>query len=331
MTEFQITKLIANQSVYYPKPFLLGSVEIKNNKFDLPEEKDILQQSLIKNKEEINLEFSIRLTTIIATEGNSENDAIEEADKHFEEILDVLSKEGFISRFELKKSGFIKNLATNEMKPIISSDILVKPSMAFSVDGERFPGIQLNEYIYYNKKHTLNQRYLNSLHWSRLSQWENNYQLKILFNWFAIESLIKIDENDDIVTKIMLAIGLPIGEKCKEFNSDFLDKLMSYPNYRSIRANILNEINDIRDFRNKSVHLGYRKFDIDKKMIKKYSYLINNGKVCLFSLADSGIINKIENEIELWQNAAFLFQENKNSINHCHNNFLFSYTNGHFF
>lgn len=328
MIDYQITKLIANKSIYNPRPIYIGSVEIKTDKYDLSDERNALEESIRKNNEDIKLDYSVRLTTIISSKNIDE--AISVAENLFEEVLDILSEKSPISKFELKKSGFYKNLLTNKIQPIISKDITFNPLIAFMVDCDNFPGINISEYIYYNRKNILNQRYLNALHWSRLARWENNYQLKILFNWFSIESLIKIDENDDIIPKIMLSIGLPIGKKCQNFNDIFLKKLTSYPEYKSIRNNILKEFNKIKRFRNKSVHKGFRKFDLEIKLLKKYSYLVNMGKVGLFSLALSGIINRLKDEVELWEKAVYLYEHNNNSINYCHNNFLFAYTKGMF-
>ena len=325
MINYLVIKLIANKSIYYPKPTYYDQVEIRTDKYDLPDEIVQFEESIKLNEEFIDLNFSVRLATII--QSDNEINALEIADKRFEEVLDILSSEGVISKFELKKSGIIKILETGEIKPIKDISNRDRPVLSFLVDGERYPSITLNEYIFYRNIDPLPQRYLNALHWTRLARFENNYQLILLFNWIAIETLIKFEKNnDDIVTKCMIAVGLPIGKRCIEYESDFLNKLQSYQNYRSFRSKIHKEFIEIRNFRNNSVHRGYRKIDIDINDLKRYCYLANNAKICLFRIYNVAIVNKISDENELWQKFINLIQMDANAINHCHNNFLFSYT-----
>ena len=65
MNDFLIIKLLESGTIIYPKSFSLGSVEVRPPKYDTPDERKYLKESLEKNNEKIDLEYGTRLACII--------------------------------------------------------------------------------------------------------------------------------------------------------------------------------------------------------------------------------------------------------------------------
>ena len=60
---------------------------------------------------------------------------------------------------------------------------------------------------------------------SPVTRREKNLQMRILFNWFSIEALLKFDRKDNVAHKAMLGTGFPIGQKMNDVEMNFQQKI----------------------------------------------------------------------------------------------------------
>ena len=125
----------------------------------------------------------MRLATIVKDACDQE-DAYLQTQHLFEEAIDVLAmKENGISSVTLMKSGFVRDLTSGHVTP--RKVIEFSPSTSFEIVRDRYPQISFEEYLLLNREIEICNRFLRSLHWSRHASWEEDLQIKILFNWFS--------------------------------------------------------------------------------------------------------------------------------------------------
>ena len=325
MNDYLVVRLANPKGIYYPRSFCLGNVEIRPPKTDTPDESECLKVSLEKNQEDANLNVAMRLAAIVEDVSDQE-DAYIQTQHLFEEALDVLATEQFgLSSVSLMKSGFVRDLISGDLIPRELKEF--SPSTSFHIIRDRFPQISFKEYLLLGREIEIYNRFLRSLHWSRHAGWEENLQIKILFNWFSIEALFKLDKDDDIVPKAMLSMGFPIGQMKNNVDTGLISQLESHTDYKPFRELIHRNMKEIRDFRNDSVHSGFRSWDISSIDLKRYSYLTNIACNCCQQLTKIGILSQIETAKDIWDNSPDLLKKRNNIINFVHGTLIYSLKN----
>lgn len=324
MSDFLIIRLLNLGALIYPNSFCLGAVEVRPAKCDTPEEKECFKEALEKNNEKLNLDFGTRVACIIKDADNL-SEALNVSQALFEESLDVMSLEANgMASLELMKSGIARDLTSNKLQPLVREKKF-SPSNVFVLQKDRYPKITQKEYILLNKdKIDLCGRFLKSLHWSRHASWEQNLQMQLLFNWFSVEALLKVDKDDDVAPKAMLAMGFPIGSKNGEVPTQLLLNLEKHPNYKNWKKIITKNMKEIRDFRNNSVHSGFRLWDISEDKMLKYSYLMKIACSSCHRLGQQAISSGCETTEKLWEDAPKLLDEMDNLVKFVHGTLIYS-------
>lgn len=319
MTSFYISKLLVNQSVYFPTVLVVNNVEIRPCKSDLPEEKKALSQSIKSNEESINLDVNCKLGTIVKAKNEAE--AILFADEQFVKTLDILSVEFPLSELKIATSGYVKNLDSGQIEPIHNKNL--KPNMTFLRRTGNFEKIRSCQWIAI-LDNELADRYRRSLYWSRICKFEKNIQIKILFRWFAVEALFKKTETDNVGPIIRWFLGYPNGEKAQYVSEVLIRKLQSKPEYLYLKDRIKDSVEAIRVFRNNSIHNGFRTVDFSTADIKFYNQIMTYGCSRCQGAVYAALAQKITTVDEFKEYIWIVFSENRNLINDVHGNILFS-------
>lgn len=320
MCSFLVVKILDTQSISLPSTLIYGSVELRSYKADSDHEIDILKESASNNQVDFNkLSFCARVATIITCDSILE--AIDLSDNIFSEVLDLKSVEFAVSNFKTSSVGFVKNLESGSIQPI--NRIKLVPSMSFVVHQGDTQIFDVVNYIL-SLNNDLSNRYLRSLHWSRNSKHESNSQLKILFNWFAIEALLKESEYDNINGVVRWFLGFPNGKQRNDISTSLLENLSDHPRYEYWNKALITTVDRIRVFRNNSVHSGFRSVDFTKYDLELYSLVIAfSASRCQTAVQDA-LINGISSVSEFKEYIGPIFESNMNLINDVHGNILFS-------
>jgi hypothetical protein len=325
MPDYLVVRLNTSGSMVFPNSFCLGVVEIRPAKLDTQSERKALENSVAENDEKADLGLNTRLCTIVKN-ANSSADAHAEAQAVFEEVLDVLSIDSHgLARFSLLESGFTRDLSTGliEHKPLPSTI----PSTVFKIQHERYPVVTIKEHLLANKDVDLCGRLLRSLHWARHAKNDKKLQMNILFHWFAMEALMKADSNDNIASKGLLALGFPVGQDVNRLDKAIISSLKSHPQYEIYKKLLTKTMEDIREYRNNSVHFGFRQWDVPVDELRRNAYITQTACLRSQSLAVIAIKNGCKTLNDFISNGPHLINQDKNIVNYVHNTFLYSLLN----
>lgn len=316
MNFYMVTRVFDVQSYFYINSEIFGDVEIRSVKNDF----DIETKALKKAVRELNrhlpceddeyskYNFSNRISVII--ESKDEKEAIHLANKKFIPILDLKERELHISNMNLAKFGIIRNLISGEIKSIKYS-IMSKSAMFRTNSSDIQRWSPSNLIIYHaNNNQELSTRYIKSLHWSHRANDEDNIQIKILFNYFSLESLFKENENDNITSMVRCFLGFPGGKYYSLIDKNILETLKKDENYLSLQNKIAANLDEIRQLRNDSVHAGFRSIDINNTDLCFYNKLLNlaTGR-CLAAVEYAICYEHIEKIADFKEKAAFIFNK----------------------
>lgn len=322
MNVFYVAKLLDDQGVYRPDAFVLGDVELRPPSSDFEDELETIKKSIQKNEIKIDPKINCRIGTIVHAATLKDAELL--ADEKFVGSLDIISFELPISRISLSKCGYIKNLESGELTPI--EDVSFSPSMAFVRRQSKFQIMEFTQWVAMQNSE-LGLRYRRSLHWSRNGKWEKNLQIRILFNWFAVEALLKESKNDNVGPLIRWFLGYPNGVSAANVSSELIDKLKSNPLYKNWKNKITNSIENIRKFRNDSVHSGFRNVDFSVSDIKLFNQLMTFGcSRCQGAVIDA-LRMGLKTVSEFKEYISLIFENKDNLVNDVHGTILYSLEN----
>jgi len=323
MNNYLVVKVLESQSISVPTTNIYSDVEIRSCKSDLEYEIEKLKESAELAKLDFEkYSFSCRISTIVQSENIKK--AIIEAESKFIQVLDLKSVEIPLSNFSFSPIGFIKNLDTGDIEPIHKQDI--EPCLSFMVhDGEIQKFDNVNYVLSINTD--LSNRYLRSLHWLRHSKHEKNSQLRILFNWFAMEALLKESEKDNIGYIIRWFLGFPNGKATLDVSNKTRLSLESNLSYKRWKNKLVDIMEKIRIFRNDSVHSGFRTVDFSNEELDLYLQIMILGTARCQSAVAIALVNKISTVAEFKDYIPIIFEQNNNLINDVHNNVIYSLDN----
>jgi hypothetical protein len=323
MTGFYVLKLLDNQGIYRPDTFVLGDVELRSPSSDFTEELTAIKKSIEKNGVQLNYEVNCRIGTIIHT--NSLDEANLLADERFVKALDIISSELPVSNVRLTNCGYIKNLANGELRPI--EDVSFSPNLSFVVSKGTLQPFEFSQWVA-TQKSDLAVRYRRSLHWARNGKWEKNLQIKILFEWFAVEALFKESPSENVGPIIRWFLGYPNGHSAALVSPSLILKLKSNPLYDIWKNKISDSIEAIRKFRNYSVHSGFRNVDFSVSEIKLYSQIMVLGCSRCQRAVTTALREGIKTVKEFKEYISLIFENNESLVNDIHGTILFSLQNG---
>jgi len=319
MTKYLVLKILESQSISLPATQVYGAVEFRSQKSDSECETEALKKSATNNRANFDqYSFCARIATI--SDAESIDAAIELSDNVFCQILDLTSVNFAISDLRTSNIGYIKNLENGEIQPLKQQKS--EPSISFMV---HHGDIQIKDFSNYiiSLRNELSERYQRSLHWIRNSKHEKNTQLKTLFNWFAIEALLKESESDNIEGIVRWFLGFPNGRLKNDVSPLIISALSAHPKYSYWNRRIINIVDQIRIFRNYSVHSGFRQVDFTKKELDLYSQvMIYSSSRCLHAV-QTALINGISTVSEFKEYIALIFENNNNIINDVHGNIIY--------
>ncbi|PMY82843.1 hypothetical protein C1X72_02010 [Pseudomonas sp. FW306-2-2C-D06B] len=321
MTSYLVVRVLDDKSFTLPATFNYGFVELRSYSADTQDEVAAFENSASENGLDYEKhKVCARIATIIDCENRSE--AIHVADTRFLEVLDFKSKEYSISAIKTSRIGLVKDLSTGELTPIVRAGF--QPSLSFVMHTGSIQCVDTTVYLL-SLKNELCDRYKRSLHWSRNSKNEINPQLKVIFLWFALEALLKEDEGDNCVESyIRLFLGFPNGQQQWIIAFSIKAKLEGHPRYQYWKKQLINEVKEIRDFRNDSVHSGFRSMDFTKEKLELFNTIMIHAVGRCQAGVMRGLLNGVESLVEFKEYAVPLFESNENLINDIHNNVIYS-------
>jgi hypothetical protein len=228
LNSYQIIRLAWGPLLFKTRSF--GKVEMRSAKRDTPQERSCLEQSartfgmsvkaaeanVVENP---SVEYCSRIVAIV--EAPSAIEALRTATAQFEETLDILETFGSIGRHTLERVGLIHDFSKATREPIRPKAQRAS-SLAATFDGhtDNLQMMSIEQIILSydangRNSYELADRLLRSSYWSRKARSEVNPQLRVLFRWFAIESiwLAKSDDGtanqEDAISPTMWALGFP--------------------------------------------------------------------------------------------------------------------------
>ena len=158
--------------------------------------------------------------------------------------------------------------------------------------------------------------------------------MRILFNWFSIEALLKLDKKtlgitkeDNVAPKAMLAMGFPSWQKKNDVPASVMQKLENHSEYESWKTIIAKDMDKIREYRNNSVHLGFRPWDLSESELKKYSFLSEMARNSSQKLAQYAISSGCKDALDLWSEAPKLLDKIDNLAGFVHGTLIYSLAN----
>lgn len=321
MTHFLVVKILDDRSFSSPSTTIYGGVELRSYLADSNAESDALELSASENGLDFNKhKICARIATI--TECETQNEAIQKADGKFLEVLDFKSTEFAVSNITMSRIGFVKNLSSGEINPI--KRFQFEPSLSFHIGHGSTQCFDSTNYAL-SLNNELSERYKRSLHWTRNSKNEVNPQLRVIFSWFALEALLKADDKDNSVESyIRLFLGFPNGQQTIQLSPEIKLKLENHARYKYWQKKLYDTVQEIRDFRNNSVHSGFRSMDFTKETLDLFKTIMLYGVSRCQAGAMRALLSNIDTLSEFKEYAVLLFEDNTNLINDTHGNIIYS-------
>lgn len=322
MPDYLVVRAMEKDSVVLPRTVVYGEVEFRSAKSDSAAEICAIKESCASfGLQPDDFMITARVATIVKSADAEE--AIEASAGKISEIIDIKSSEYHISNYEAASAGFVKNLDNGEIAPILRNGF--RPSLAFVRDPSSLQVFDIHHYIL-SLENELSQRYKRSLHWSRNARHERNAQLKILFLWFSLEALVKEGESDNIEGLVRWFLGFPNGRHLQALSKTLGSELRDHKLYDFWERELKLVVDKIREFRNDSVHSGFRNLDFTAKELALYSQVVTYATSRGQRTVVEGLRNGFASVSEFKDYIAPLF-ESVVSIEDVHGNIIFSLEN----
>lgn len=318
MDEYLITRLISDKSILFPGAKGFGDVEIHSNRLDFPSETELLKQSCTAFEEHINLNLAQRITIIISAENPYEAD--KQAEVKFEQVIDCLSIFSPIHSL-LLSSGFIKNYKTGWKSPRLPKKT-VDLSPIFVTYMRDIEQVNEPQALLAFPETDLKITTLRSIHWLRKAGIESIIQLKFLFGWFALETLAKVQEGENITSKLLQVLGFPLGEIGLLLSHEIILKIKDHPHYELVKRYFRDNFERMRDYRNRIVHSGFRQWDIPGETLLEFDQIVFWTISRLQSYAIDGLYQGLKSVEELWEYFPLIFFERSDYLRDFHGNIL---------
>ncbi|MEZ8826851.1 hypothetical protein AB6E04_21070 [Vibrio amylolyticus] len=275
MDSYLIVKILDSNSLVSSLTEVYKDTELRSYRADSEDEIKLFKDSAKLNDYDYeSIKVYSRVCTIV--QANAIESAITSANNQISEMLDLKAINFPMSRISCTNVGFIKNLHTGMCSPINKDGFNLTTSYM-----TRYT--EVNRYDFINavqeSDSELARRYIKATHWFRHAKHESNIQLKVLFQWFALEALLKENDNDNIIPTVRWFLGFPNGKKQAEVAPSMMESLRDNCDYVFWSKRIDELLNQIRILRNKSIHEGDRQKDYADNLLDLYE------KVMIYSVS----------------------------------------------
>jgi hypothetical protein len=315
-------RLLDHRGMYFPRTYCLNRVEIRNGARDTPSERKKIAKS---NQAfgDARPDDCMRIVTVVEAGSDGEADSI--AEEHFEEALDVLAPGFFgMSRMALLPTGIYRHLPSMNVTARLPGRDHTSGT-SFRIMREPFPQLDFPQFLLTETKTDLKQRLVRSYHWSRKANLEANRQLRVLFRWFAMETIWMLSKDDDIVPRIMWVLGFPVGPAARMLSQTFVSNLQAHPTISAWKNKIEQRLRAVKTFRNDSVHSGFRLQDVARSAIREFDRIGLIACSRVQGVASAGILAGVTTASELLEYLPVLIESNGNYTNDIHNNVLYTF------
>lgn len=201
--------------------------------------------------------------------------ATEIADGPIAEVLDfqeAFEIGGQFSRNEILPASFVRDMETGAVsvgRTLLSSKLWGTPVRMRNWFWEPPDAMRR---AFFLERSELGVQLRRSVHWWRRSRSVLDGQLRLLWRWFAIEALCKVRvEETDITPRIRWFLGFPTGPALTTVPRRLIAEWEAQADYDTWRRKVVRWLVEIRDFRNESVHNGFRFADIDVGRLRLYN------------------------------------------------------------
>lgn len=338
MSECIVTQIVRGPVIF--KTYTWGNIEIRQSKYDLPSESKALANSMmsfglteeILREEEQNYDAGLsRISTIVNTKEGRQPLAI--ARERFAEALDVLDVVTLLKKYTLLEPGYIRYLDSGRIEPLWPFESVLPRYLNNSIlqiDITRFSPMDLGQIVLAKQAPgradiDLADRLLRSAYWSRRARTEDNPQLRVLFRWFAIEAIWMIEpsqngsiSNNDVITPIMWAFGFPRGQGSNLVTRKASRLRREIESYDAWKMACSTRLAAIRKFRNRSVHNGFRHYDISPRELLDFDIMTYHACGSVQRQVELGLDYGFQTATELLEYLPLLFEASCDS-NHVRN------------
>ncbi|VBR62533.1 Uncharacterised protein [Burkholderia pseudomallei] len=325
MTDFYVVKIADNGGAVLPDTAVYGNVEVRRASSDRRDEKAAISESVAAYRTKTDHEIASRVCAIV--QAGTIDEAIQLADERFVPVMDLLSTEYALGQFGVLQCGYVKNLETGEITPI--KDNTYGPSLAFVRAQGLAKKIKFEQWIL-TQKSELAQRYMRSIHWTRGAKWEKNIQSSVLYKWFSMEALFKENVDDDITGLLMLFLGFPGGSYSQPISRALLARLATNAAYEKWKRRIKTDLDRLRDFRNDSVHGGFRNVDYTRSELSLYHCIMTFAASRSQAAVRHALLNRLKTVSEFKDYAGIIFESRENLEVDIIDTIIFSLDNDHF-
>jgi len=309
MASFYVCKLLKKPGIAAATEIVYGNVEIRPARLQDTDELVLLKNSVESTKLEAEVEIEITCRIAVIVQADSPDDADVLADQYFVEALDLLTVEYTLSHLAVAQCGYVKNLDTGKYQVITKQQFA--QGMLFTRSLSLMPQINSTQSLVYCSGDLLD-RYKRSIHWSRNATWEKSVHLSLLYRWFAVEALFKENEGDDVTSPLMLFLGFPGNGYSKHISRDLLKRLCDDKSYLKWKNQIKAIVDKVRNFRNDSVHSGFRSIDCTPDDLRLYGRLMTIGLSRCQGAVQTGVLNGLKTVPEFKEYAGLIFENRPN-------------------
>jgi hypothetical protein len=295
----KIVKLIdSNQYIYENKPY--GYVDVRTIESETEEEKQVAIESLKSYNYPIDERNILRLVTII--KDKTMKRAMIEAELLFEETIDLLKRQNITRIRNCDGAGYWVDMDTGVTKPFLKpiDNRLPFFDHVFQMSLGPYSPMFSEQMISSNRNVEAIEAFIRSLHWYNDSNSQARLYLNFLYKWIAIETITKINFDEDIIPKLCLVIGFPLSKNLKSISEYDINKMSSIENYKNYKKLIRKELYRCREIRNDIVHSGFKETNLLSENLELKLYIIDSVYTCMINIVEKIIIAGKNTIKEVW-------------------------------
>ena len=295
----KIVKLIdSNQHIYENKPY--GSVDVRTSESETKEEKQAAIVSLRSFNYATDDKNILRLVAIF--ENKTIERAVLDSELLFEETIDLLKRQPITKIRNCDGAGYWVNMETGDTIPFLKPHEHKSPffNHVFQISLGPYSPMFGEQFISSNRNVEAIEAFIRSLHWYNNGVLQNRLYLQFLYKWIAIETITKINNNEDIIPKLCLVLKFPLTKYKKFITKDEREKLNSIMGYKHFEKIIKDEFYKCKKIRNTIVHSGFKETNLLDENLELKLYIINSSYNCMMNIIEKIIISGKNTLKEIW-------------------------------
>jgi len=324
MSKYKIVRLISsNQVIFATRSF--GSVDLRRRISDTPSERKAVESSLKSLELKADDDQILRLVTIINVPEFGE--ALRIANEFFEETIDLLSRYPMAKFETLHEAGYWINLETGRLEPFLKQQAPIPLNFGnvFVTRRGIYEQIDKAQYIAAGRNDELLKAYLRSINWFNKSKEMKKKYLKFLFLWISVETLSKVKDDDNIIPRLLIALGFPSGKDILKLDKGIIQNLNLIPNYTHWKKHFLQILDEGRKLRNDIVHSGFKEQDIPMNELDEKIFILENVHGSLSGYIESIILSGVQSLEICWNVFPEYVNRNQYYVGNVSGNFLLQF------